>query len=79
MNGYKEKAHRNSAFAFPALKKSLPKHRVCFPMKYIKHIDRSRNQSMVASLIRALSYHMCQIGLRRKNDEDFPLQSNQGG
>ena len=68
MNGYKEKVHRNTAFAFPTLKKSLPKDRVCFPMKYdIRHIDRSRNQSMLASLIRALSYHMCQIGLRRKN------------
>ena len=33
INVYKEKIHRNKAFAFLALKKSLPKHRICFPMK----------------------------------------------
>ena len=31
------------------------------------------------SPVRALSYHKYQIGLRRKNDEDFPFQSNRGG
>ena len=32
--------------------------------------------SKYASLMQALSYHKFQTGLQRKNDEDFPLQSN---
>ena len=34
INVYKEKVHRNKAFASLALKKKLPKYHICFPMKY---------------------------------------------
>ena len=40
INRYTENVHRNRAFAFPMHKKHLPKHSICFPMKYhLKDID----------------------------------------
>ena len=68
-----EKVYRNTAFAFPMLRKTSTKtQRLLFDGKS-SEAHRSISNSKYVSRIRALSYHEYQAGLRRKNDEDFPL------
>jgi len=63
-------------------RKHLPKYSVCFPMTNHPKLSRTRpahrwiSNSGYVSLIRALSYHSCQKGLRRKYDREFPFTYN---
>ena len=57
---------------FQYVKENLPK-------QCLLSDETSISKSKYVSLGRALiSYHKCQIGLRRANDEHFPLKSNRG-